>query len=119
MHIDFGAIWANLRTANIWLLTLAFAVYYSVFYIRGLRWQLVLSKAGFDTQEGVKLPALPSLLRMIYLSWFVNCLVPAKLGDVYRTCYYGKKAAQVLVGGLARLLANDWPTSLCFSVCCV
>lgn len=106
LHIDFGAIWANLRTANVWLLSLAFVVYYGVFYIRGLRWQLVLNKAGFDTQEGVKLPALPSLLKMIYLSWFVNCLVPAKLGDVYRSWLLRKQSGASVSRGLGTAIGE-------------
>lgn len=35
--------------------------------------------------KGSKLPALGELIEAIYLSWFVNCIVPAKLGDAYRS----------------------------------
>ena len=37
--------------------------------------------AGF---RRVELPSLAGLVEIIYLSWFANSVVPAKLGDVYR-----------------------------------
>jgi len=32
----------------------------------------------------VKLPQFPKLLEILYISWFANVIVPAKLGDLYR-----------------------------------
>jgi uncharacterized protein (TIRG00374 family) len=63
--------------ANPWLLLAAFAVYYAGFPIRGLRWSILVRKSGFGL--GVR-----DATEIIFLSWLVNCLVPAKLGDVYR-----------------------------------
>jgi uncharacterized protein (TIRG00374 family) len=40
------------------------------------------------------MPSLPGIGRIILLSWFVNCLVPAKLGDAYRA-YLLKRHADV------------------------
>jgi glycosyltransferase 2 family protein len=59
------------------LVLLAFIVFYLGFPLRGYRWARLLRQTGFgirvrDSQE------------ILYLSWFVNCVVPAKLGDVYR-----------------------------------
>ena len=59
------------------LLVAAFAVYYLGFPLRGYRWQLLLRGAG--TRIGLR-----DSSEIIFLSWLVNCLVPAKLGDVYR-----------------------------------
>lgn len=59
----------------------AIGVYYLNFPIRALRWRLLLKNAG-EAEEN--LPSTPILAEIIYLSWFVNTLVPAKLGDVYR-----------------------------------
>ena len=63
--------------ANPALVLLAFIVFYLGFPLRGYRWARLLRQTGFgirvrDSQE------------ILYLSWFVNCVVPAKLGDVYR-----------------------------------
>lgn len=63
--------------ANPALVLAAFAVYYLGFPLRGYRWALLLRWTRF---------ALPTkdATEILYLSWFVNCVVPAKLGDVYR-----------------------------------
>ncbi|HVM29991.1 MAG TPA: lysylphosphatidylglycerol synthase transmembrane domain-containing protein [Candidatus Limnocylindrales bacterium] len=63
--------------ADPWLLVAAFLVYYLGFPLRGYRWQLLLRSAG--TRVGVR-----DSTEIIFISWLVNCLVPAKLGDVYR-----------------------------------
>ena len=59
------------------LVLAAFAVFYLGFPMRGLRWSMLLRATGF--RIGVK-----DATEILYLSWLVNCLVPAKLGDVYR-----------------------------------
>jgi hypothetical protein len=63
--------------ANPLLLLAAFAVYYLGFPLRGYRWALLLRGSGFycPTRDATEI---------IFLSWLVNCVVPAKLGDVYR-----------------------------------
>jgi hypothetical protein len=58
-------------------LALALACYYLTFPIRGHRWRLLLRGAGDEI-------GLADATEIVFLSWFVNCLVPAKLGDVYR-----------------------------------
>ena len=63
--------------ANPWLVLLAFLVFYLGFPLRGLRWAMLLRGTGF--RIGVK-----DSTEILTLSWLVNCLVPAKLGDVYR-----------------------------------
>jgi uncharacterized protein (TIRG00374 family) len=84
VKIDFGATFSNILSAQLPFLGIAFVVYYAGFYVRGVRWRLLLNNAGFDRESGVKLPPMPGLIEIIFLSWFVNCLVPAKLGDAYR-----------------------------------
>jgi len=63
--------------ANALLVLAAFAVYYLGFPLRGYRWALLLRGTGFHcpTKDATEI---------IFLSWLVNCIVPAKLGDVYR-----------------------------------
>jgi hypothetical protein len=63
--------------ANPILILAAFIVYYLGFPVRGYRWALLLRWTGF------RLP-VKDATEILYLSWFVNCVVPAKLGDVYR-----------------------------------
>ena len=59
----------------------ALATYYLNFPIRALRWRLLLRNSG---EADKSLPRTAVLAEIIYLSWFVNTLVPAKLGDMYR-----------------------------------
>lgn len=55
----------------------AFVIFYAGFPLRGLRWAVLLRGTG------LRIPAKDST-EIIFLSWLVNCVVPAKLGDVYR-----------------------------------
>lgn len=63
--------------ANPALVLAAFIVFYLGFPLRGFRWSRLLRSTGF----GIRVKDSTEIL---YLSWFVNCVVPAKLGDVYR-----------------------------------
>ena len=76
-----------------WFLA-GFAVYYAAFLLRGLRWQRLLSNVGFSRAKKPEMPGVGGLIEIIYLSWFVNCIVPAKLGDAYRS-YLLKQSAGV------------------------
>jgi glycosyltransferase 2 family protein len=75
------ASWEMIRHANPALYLLALATYYMAFPIRAARWRVLLVNSG-EPRE--RLPGLPVLSGIIYLSWFVNSIVPAKLGDFYR-----------------------------------
>jgi len=68
---------AKIGGANPWLLLAAFAVFYLGFPLRGLRWAILVRQTGFAL-------SVRDSTEMIFLSWLINCLVPAKLGDVYR-----------------------------------
>ena len=63
--------------ANGWLVLAAFLVFYAGFPLRGYRWAILLRGTGeiISTKDSSEI---------IFLSWLVNCVVPAKLGDVYR-----------------------------------
>ncbi len=68
---------ALIAAANPVLVLAAFAIYYLGFPLRGYRWSLLLRGTGVycPTKDATEI---------IFLSWLVNCVVPAKLGDVYR-----------------------------------
>ena len=63
--------------ANLLLALAAFGIFYVGFPLRGFRWALLLRGTGFHcpTKDATEI---------VFLSWLVNCIVPAKLGDVYR-----------------------------------
>src|SRR3989304_1042584 len=49
------------------------------FPLRGYRWAFLLRRTGMSIR-------VRDSTEIIFISWLVNCLVPAKLGDVYRAC---------------------------------
>jgi len=67
----------DISKANPWLILLAFVIYYLGFPLRGWRWTKLLRGAGYKVKvkDGTEI---------LFLSWLVNCIVPAKLGDLYR-----------------------------------
>jgi uncharacterized protein (TIRG00374 family) len=75
--IDWGDAFSRIRNANPLLYLAALTVYYSSFLIRSLRWHVLLSNAGENRPTR-------SLVGILVTSFFVNCVVPAKMGDVYR-----------------------------------
>jgi uncharacterized protein (TIRG00374 family) len=82
--IDLAQVWQYMRRANPWLYLVAFLSFYATFPLRAWRWRMLLQNASADDPEAIQLPALPDLTEIIFLSWFANCAVPAKLGDLYR-----------------------------------
>ncbi len=77
LNVDFAELANSVASANKLLLVAAFLVFYAGFPIRGARWALLLKGAGM--RVGTK-----DATEILFLSWTVNCLVPAKLGDLYR-----------------------------------
>lgn len=83
-NIDPQQTWNTIRNANILLFLVAFVSYYLSFPVRTVRWRMLLENAGFTRANGVKLPKFRKLLEIIYLSFFANVVVPARLGELYR-----------------------------------
>jgi uncharacterized protein (TIRG00374 family) len=117
LNIDFGSTWNRIAHANVWFLLLALMAYYATFPLRGYRWAFILGKVGTKVH-------LAAATEILFLSWFVNCLVPAKLGDLYRAyllkANYGGSASRtvgtifieriadiIVIAGLA-LAAGYW-----------
>lgn len=76
-NIDWRTLFQSIIEANPFLLLAALGVYYLGFPLRGYRWSLLLHGAGDDVR-------VRDSTEIIFISWLVNCMVPAKLGDVYR-----------------------------------
>lgn len=74
---DWGEVLRLVTQANPGFLALAFLAYYATFPVRGFRWRYVLARSGLRVR-------FRDATEILFLSWFVNCLVPAKLGDLYR-----------------------------------
>lgn len=84
VNVEVDAILGRLAQTNPWYYLAALLVYYSTFVVRAYRWEKLLQNVGLDRVAGVRLPSTAGIGRIILLSWFANCIVPAKLGDAYR-----------------------------------
>ncbi len=92
LNINLSAVWDNISRANPWYFGAAVIVYYLTFIVRTYRWRYMLNQAGISRENGYDVPGIPGLFEIMMLSWFANCVVPAKLGDGYR-CYLLKRDA--------------------------
>lgn len=106
LNINFGDVWRQLRSAQPAYLCLAFAVYYGGFLLRSARWRLLLANAGISKREGFDVPGMWGLSEIYVLSWFANCVVPAKLGDAYRGYLLKKNAGPSFSRTLGTILAE-------------
>jgi glycosyltransferase 2 family protein len=106
LDIDPAAIWAQIRRANLWLLGVAFVLWYGAFFVRGRRWGRMLSSAGFNQAHGFRLPATPGLAEIVLLSYFANSIVPAKLGDAYRGYLLKRESGVPFSAGFGTILAE-------------
>jgi uncharacterized protein (TIRG00374 family) len=74
---QLGRVPGLIVEADLRLVGLAFLIFYAGFPLRGFRWAILLRGTGLrvSTRDSTEI---------LFLSWLVNCVVPAKLGDVYR-----------------------------------
>lgn len=75
--INWADTWNHIRHADLRLYVLALLAFVASMGVRGVRWHFLLRNAGEDCNSF-------SLFEIVYASFFVNCVIPAKMGDVYR-----------------------------------
>ena len=83
-NVDWGQALSTIRGADPVYVLAALGIYYLSFPVRAIRWARLLREGGYDIKGS-------QLLRILMLGWFVNCLVPAKLGDLYRSYLVKRK----------------------------
>ena len=105
-HIDPQKTWAAIRSANFIFLLAGFVIYYLSFPLRALRWRLLLENVGYTHANGVKLPKFWKLVEIIFISWFANAIVPAKLGDLYRAYLLRQEAGVSATRSFGTVLAE-------------
>lgn len=91
LNVDPNQVLRNVRNADLRLYAVAWLIYYGSFGLRAARWRWMMSDAGVRDDQGFTVPPLRRFAEIIMLSWFVNCVVPAKVGDAYRS-YLAKRA---------------------------
>ena len=106
LDIDVSEVWAKIKAANPLLFLAALAVYYATFVARTYRWRFMLRQSGVADQPGFVMPGLSRLFEILMLSWFANCVIPAKLGDGYRSYLLRRDAGATVSGTLGTILAE-------------
>ena len=104
--LNLQKTWEAIHSANPAFFVAAFAIYYFSFGIRAWRWRLLLENAGYTPAKGVHLPGLWRLAEIIYVSYFANSIVPAKLGDVYRAYLLGQDTKVPTTRSLGTVVAE-------------
>ncbi|NDH28180.1 MAG: UPF0104 family protein [bacterium] len=74
---DLNEVATTLNRANVAWLLVALAASWATFPLRGLRWRVILSASGLTISRR-------AATEILTLSFWVNCVLPAKMGDVYR-----------------------------------
>jgi len=106
LEIDLARTWTTIQEADFRLFALAFGVYYFTFPLRGFRWQALLrSSHNTGTGEG-RIPSVFALSEIIFLGWFANCVIPAKLGDAYRGYQLKRVAGLSFAHSLGTIVAE-------------
>ncbi len=75
--LDWRGIWDEISGLDLRLYVLALVVYYTTLVPRAVRWRRMLQNLGHTAPARF-------LGEVIFLSWFVNHVIPAKMGDLYR-----------------------------------
>jgi uncharacterized protein (TIRG00374 family) len=106
LDLNLRDVWNQIRGAQPLYLALAFAAYYGSFPLRAARWRILLSNAGINRRMGYDMPGTRGLSEIYLLSWFANCVVPAKLGDAYRGYLLKKNAGPSFSKTLGTIFAE-------------
>ena len=51
LDINPADTWSTMLTANPFMLLLGFLIYYSAFWLRGLRWRQLIHNVGLDREQ--------------------------------------------------------------------
>jgi len=77
-QVDLARTVEHIARADPVLFALAYVAYACTFPARGLRWRRLMANLGHPGMS------VPHLMEVIFLSWFVNSILPGKVGDLYR-----------------------------------
>lgn len=106
LGIDMDDVWRQMRNANLPLLAAAFLTFYSAILVRAIRWRWMLKQVGISKEHGYRLPGVPGTFQILTLSLFANCVVPARLGDAYRSFLLKHRSGASFGLGFGTILAE-------------
>jgi len=73
---NLGEMIRSMKKVDPFFILLAFLSHYLSYFLRGYRWKRMIQEAGFSGRTF-------DLAKIIFLFQSLNCILPAKLGDVY------------------------------------
>ena len=106
LNINPRDVWQDVRQTNPLIYGVAFLVFYGQFLIRAERWKWMLHRVGIDAAHGFHVPNLPRMLEIYVISWFANCIVPAKLGDAVRSYLFKQDTRAPFSSTLGTILSE-------------
>jgi hypothetical protein len=81
--VAFSEVWANIRLGNVWLLLASVAVATFGFFIRALRWKVLLAPVNPDT-------SLHSRFAGVSIGFMANNVLPARVGEFVRAYAFSR-----------------------------
>ncbi len=106
LEINIDDVWREMRNADPLLLLAALTTYYLAILLRSLRWRMMLEQVGINEKQGFRLPGILGTFQIMVLSLFANCVVPARLGDAYRSFLLKDRTGSSFGVGLGTILAE-------------
>ncbi len=82
-NIDIHKSIEAIRHIDFIYIILIIPAYFGAFLFRAFRWKTILSE-----NANIK---ITSFLNALLRGWLINCIVPARGGEIYRAHYFGKK----------------------------
>lgn len=98
-RMDTGRVLAVVRRTDFSVYAAGFLLYYATFPLRGMRFRIMLSNNGCEAPVG-------GLTRIIFVSWFANCVVPAKMGDIFRAYLVKRRFCHPFVNTVGTVFAE-------------
>jgi hypothetical protein len=95
-QIDFSSCWKFIKQANLYYIIIAVFVYILAFVIRGIRWKYLLAP--------VKDIPFIRLVYLLIIGFFMNNLLPLRLGELVRANVAGQKLSITKSGALATIV---------------
>jgi uncharacterized protein (TIRG00374 family) len=97
-NVDLGQVGQTLAAADLWLITASTAVCLLAYWLRTLRWQLILRSAGTTRHS--------SALIAIAVGYAAMALLPARAGDLVRPLAITQRDRLPLSAGLASMVTE-------------
>lgn len=82
-RVEFSELWTNIRLGNLWLLLAAVSVATFGFFIRALRWKVLLTPVKPDT-------TLHSRFSAVAIGFMANNVLPARVGEFARAFAFSR-----------------------------